>query len=53
MKEQIQENSELENKALRVVECLLEDSVDEKFLVDSVGSRGTCLLYHTTNTSLE
>lgn len=39
MKEQLQEKSELEKKALRVVESLLEDSVDEEFLIDSVGFR--------------
>lgn len=41
MKEQLQEKSELEKKALRVVESLLEDSVDEEFLIDSVGFRET------------
>lgn len=43
MKEQLQEKSELEKKALRVVESLLEDSVDEEFLIDSVGFRETSL----------
>lgn len=37
MKERLQEKSELEKKALRVVESLLEDSVDEEFLIDAVG----------------
>ncbi|CAF96376.1 unnamed protein product, partial [Tetraodon nigroviridis] len=35
MKERLQEKSELEKKALRVVESLLEDSVDEEFLIDA------------------
>lgn len=44
MKEQLQEKSELEKKALRVVESLLEDSVDEEFLIDSVGFRESSYL---------
>lgn len=44
MKEQLQEKSELEKKALRVVESLLEDSVDEEFLIDSVGFGESSLL---------
>lgn len=39
MKEQLHEKSELEKKALRVVERLLEESVDEGFLIESVGFR--------------
>lgn len=41
MKEQLQEKSELEKKAVRVVESFLEDSVDGEFLIDSVGFRET------------
>lgn len=37
MKERLQERSELEKRALGVVESLLEDRVDEPFLLDSVG----------------
>lgn len=36
MKEQLQEKSELEKEAVRVVERLLEDSVDQELLIDSV-----------------
>lgn len=39
MKEQLQEKLELEKRALRVVESLLEDSVDEELLINSVGFR--------------
>lgn len=39
MKEQLQEKSELEKRALRVVESLLEDSVDQELLINSVGFR--------------
>lgn len=37
--------SELESKALRIVECLLEDDVKEEFLIESVGFREGRLLH--------
>lgn len=37
MKEKLREKLELEKRALRVVERLLEDSVTEEFLIDCVG----------------
>lgn len=37
MKEQLKEKTELEKKAQRTVERLLEDSVDEELLIESVG----------------
>lgn len=47
MKEQLQEKLELEKKAVRVVESLLEDSVDEEVLIDSVGFRErSCLPFY-------
>lgn len=52
MKEHLQGKSELEKKALRVVECLLEDSVKEKVLIDSVGFRDGSLLHYRSNRSL-
>lgn len=36
MKERLREKLELEKRALKVVERLLEDSVSEDFLIDSV-----------------
>lgn len=39
MKEQLQERSELEKQALRAVESLLEATVDEELLMNSVGFR--------------
>lgn len=45
MKEQIKQKSELEKKALRRVECLLEDDVTEEFLIESVGFREGFLLH--------
>lgn len=36
MKERLREKLELEKRALKVVERLLEDSVPEDFLIDSV-----------------
>lgn len=43
MKKQIKQKSELETKALRIVECLLEDDVTEEFLIESVSFREGCL----------
>lgn len=37
LKEKLREKLELEKRALRVVERLLEDSVTEEFLIDCVG----------------
>lgn len=46
MKEHLQGKSQLEKKAVRIVECLLEDSVKEKVLIDSVGLRDGSLLHY-------
>lgn len=43
LKEKLREKLELEKRALKVVERLLEDSVAEDFLIDCVCTRSTLL----------
>lgn len=47
LKEKLREKLELEKRALKVVERLLEDSVAEDFLIDCVCTRSSLLTKKT------